>query len=169
MASAASIASLSSAVETAIVRRESVGARRGLEEVLRVNKPALIALLKNPVRLCISTFQLVFNFSSSCHYCHSESAEIFSRVFSRFTRHGAPPTQTSSARRRPMGSTFRAGQTQMLATRGASSSDYPPRQKLYFGCGQVHLVLYSDGLEVEFCSCLCIADYLSPHLNNAQW
>ena len=50
MASAASIASLSSAVETAIVRREAVGARRGLEEVLRVNKPALIALLKNPVR-----------------------------------------------------------------------------------------------------------------------
>ena len=50
MASAASIASLSSAVETAIVRRESVGARRGLEEVLRVNKPALIALLKNPAR-----------------------------------------------------------------------------------------------------------------------
>ena len=54
MASAASIASLSSAVETAIVRRESVGARRGLEEVLRVNKPALIALLKNPVRHSMS-------------------------------------------------------------------------------------------------------------------
>ena len=50
MASVASISALSSAVETAIVRRESVGARRGLEEVLRVNKPALIALLKNPVR-----------------------------------------------------------------------------------------------------------------------
>ena len=51
MASVASISALSSAVETAIVRRESVGARRGLEEVLRVNKPALIALLKNPVRV----------------------------------------------------------------------------------------------------------------------
>ena len=61
MASAASIASLASAVETAIVRRESVGARRGLEEVLRVNKPALIALLKNPVRseLALLHFQVV--------------------------------------------------------------------------------------------------------------
>ena len=82
MASAASIASLASAVETAIVRRESVGARRGLEEVIRVNKPALIALLKNPVRtvLALLHFEAV-KIKTSVKYTYTAFSLSYSPAF----------------------------------------------------------------------------------------